>query len=742
MTAGGAIMPSLPFTEINRHALASGYLKQLYPQAKTAGNELQCGDIQGGPGRSFCVNIETGAWTDNATGQKGRDIPSLVAAKDNIPQGEAARRVADDTGFTGHLPARRQSPAKRTPQVRPRAGKGKGSGEELPEAPTTGQPAHVYPYFNEDGSPAFEVQRFEAPGCRKAIRVKGSYSLDLLYRLDEVRESATVFIVEGESCVEALRTPVVGLVATTNPGGAGKWRDAHSKHLAGKKVFILPDNDDPGRTHAAKVAKSVQPLAASVKIVDLPGLPPKGDVVDWVAAGNDPLKIVELMDSAPLYEPPKDDGQAASGRGSCGEVGLHLQAARELIEAIGPDDIISDGQHFYQWTGSLWRRVDEQEIRQLIIRQEEANPKLSANAVTGIFQFIRSIVFRPGHSWNNPSQEIPVQNGVLCFEGGGFALRPHRREDYRTICLPVAYDPAATADRFRRFLSEVFEGDEGKITVALEAMGYTLLPTCRFERFLLLTGRGSNGKSVLLAVLAALVGNEHVCAVQPSQFNNRFQRAHLAGKLANIVTELSEGTEIADGEMKAFVSGEVITAEHKGKPPFELKPVCTHWLATNHLPHTRDFSDALFRRVIILTFDRIFTEDEQDNELVDKLKAELPGILNLALEALTGLLVRGKFTELDSNIEAKAEWRLEADQVAQFADEMCQRHPEVWETSKDLYAAYTSWAEESGIKRTLNRKNFSTRMVRLGAQLVKGTGGERRIAGFAIKGNYSGVRGF
>ena len=80
---------------------------------------------------------------------------------------------------------------------------------------------------------------------------------------------------------------------------------------------------------------------------------------------------------------------------------------------------------------------------------------------------------------------------------------------------------------------------------------------------------GANGKSVLMDTLASLVGYEHVAAVQPSQFENRFQRAHLHCKLVNLVTEIAEGHEIADAQLKAIVSGELSTAEHKHKPPSE-----------------------------------------------------------------------------------------------------------------------------------------------------------------------------
>jgi hypothetical protein len=310
-------MPAIPFAEINRHALASGYLNQLYPQAKAAGNELQCGDIHGGPGRSFCINPETGAWIDNGTDQRGGDLISLVAKRDGLSQGDAARRVAEESNFPGDLPPLPlpQRMRKQKPE-RPTIGQGtdkpaatKPDRKALSKAPATGEPTHIYPYYNPDGSLAFEMWRFEKPGYRKlVIKGKGVYNPDLLYNLTDALQYDTVFVVEGENKVEALKAPIVGLSGVCNPSGAGKWRETHSKALAGKKVIILPDNDGPGQTHAAQVAKSVYPYAASVKIVDLPGLPPKGDVVDWLAAGNDPQSIVALMDVASLYGPPaKDD---------------------------------------------------------------------------------------------------------------------------------------------------------------------------------------------------------------------------------------------------------------------------------------------------------------------------------------------------------------------------------------------------------------------------------------------------
>ena len=111
------------------------------------------------------------------------------------------------------------------------------------------------------------------------------------------------------------------------------------------------------------------------------------------------------------------------------------------------------------------------------------------------------------------------------------------------------------------------------------------------------------------------------------------------------------------------------------------------------MPHTRDFSEALFRRAIILTFSRKFEEHEQDKDLREKLRAELPGILNLALVAIAGVFRRGEFTKAASVEERKKEWRLDCDQVAQFVEDRCALSSEFFETSYKLYNAYEDWNE-------------------------------------------------
>jgi hypothetical protein len=166
----------------------------------------------------------------------------------------------------------------------------------------------TYDYNDEAGVLLFQVVRHEPKDFRqRRPDGNGGWIRNMegvrreLYRLPEARQAVSsgkvLVIAEGEKAADAVRD--LGIAATCSPGGAKKYRDEYSDHLAGAHVVILPDNDDPGREHAAMVAASVMGKAKSVRVVTLPGLPEKGDVFDWIAAGGTREKLEQLIREAP-----------------------------------------------------------------------------------------------------------------------------------------------------------------------------------------------------------------------------------------------------------------------------------------------------------------------------------------------------------------------------------------------------------------------------------------------------------
>ena len=392
-----------------------------------------------------------------------------------------------------------------------------------------------------------------------------------------------------------------------------------------------------------------------------------------------------------------------------------IDYARQALAGYGAGNITFAADTFWSYPGAgVWVEEHPEGLKQKIHAAMPEND-LSGGVVDSVLKLAKTECFNRDARFGEAYEGVNVLNGLLVLHGDKWVLEPHWRELYLLAQLPVEYDANADCPRFRQFLTEIFEGDEDgeeKARLVLELVGYTLLAMSRFEKFALLIGSGANGKSVLLEVLAALLGIDNVAGVPLDKLGDTFKRAHLHGKLANIVTEMEAGAVIADAEVKALTSGELTTAEHKYRNPFSFRPYATLWAATNHMPHTRDFSDALFRRACVLTFNNKFEGSRRDPRLKDALLEELPGILNLALTAIAPILAGGDFAEPMSMMQARKDWRLEADQVLQFVDDCCQMRGEVQKGS--LYRNYKEWAHDVGVQRTLSMKSFSNRLARAG----------------------------
>jgi hypothetical protein len=184
-----------------------------------------------------------------------------------------------------------------------------GSGEIRPEIIAT------YDYLDETGGLLFQAVRYSD----KTFRGRRRNGAGWVYRLDDARRvlyrmpellvadpARFVFAVEGEK--DADRLASLGLVATTNPHGAGKWRPEYGDVLRGRRVVVLPDNDPVGRAHARDVVADLLGKAAEVRLLELPGLPEHGDVSDWLDAGGTRPALEELVRELPALREVPDMG--------------------------------------------------------------------------------------------------------------------------------------------------------------------------------------------------------------------------------------------------------------------------------------------------------------------------------------------------------------------------------------------------------------------------------------------------
>jgi 5S rRNA maturation endonuclease (ribonuclease M5) len=185
----------------------------------------------------------------------------------------------------------------------------------------------TYGYTDEHGALLYETVRYEPktfrqrrPGARHGEWV---WNLDgvrrILYRLAEVvsavASNRTIHVVEGEGDAETLRR--LGLIATTNPMGAGKLRPEYSEALRSADVVIIGDHDEAGRNHVEQVAAALHGIAKCVRVLDLakhwPQCPNKGDISDWIAAGGSAEKLAAMVDAEPEWKPRSQETSGPDG---------------------------------------------------------------------------------------------------------------------------------------------------------------------------------------------------------------------------------------------------------------------------------------------------------------------------------------------------------------------------------------------------------------------------------------------
>ncbi len=215
---------------------------------------------------------------------------------------------------------------------------GNGSGKRVVVA--------TYDYRDLDGTLLYQVVRFKPKEFQQRRPAGGGWDWSVKgikrvpYRLPELKAADSIFITEGEKDADALQG--IGLTATCNAGGAGKWPDELDQYFRPEQeVVIIPDNDEPGRKHAELVAGHLHPKVESVKILRLEGLPEKGDVSDWLQ-GRDPEgaaeELCKLAEGAPEWDPGAEEHQ---GKSVAVEPSMVFRPANDIMAEPRTAEIVS-----------------------------------------------------------------------------------------------------------------------------------------------------------------------------------------------------------------------------------------------------------------------------------------------------------------------------------------------------------------------------------------------------------------
>lgn len=301
-------------------------------------------------------------------------------------------------------------------------------------------------------------------------------------------------------------------------------------------------------------------------------------------------------------------------------------------------------------------------------------------------------------TFDNDFNLFNVQNGFVNLKAG--KLNDHERTNYFTKISNVEYTDKADCPKWDEFLDDIFLGNQELVRFIQRAVGYSLSGYTSEQVLFVLYGNGRNGKSVFLDILNEVFGS-YSTNIQPQAImagkNNSDaspEIAKLDGARLVTTTEPNEGERFDEGLLKQLTGGDRVSARKLYENEFEFTPQFKLWMATNHKPYVRGRDEGIWRRFIIIPFDKQIPLHEVDRDLTKKLKRELPAIMRWCVD---GFLEWQRIGLSEPAIikEQRDEYRVEMDSIAMFIEECCDVNPLQKIKASELFNAYDQWAKEN-----------------------------------------------
>lgn len=321
-----------------------------------------------------------------------------------------------------------------------------------------------------------------------------------------------------------------------------------------------------------------------------------------------------------------------------------------------------------------------------------------------------------------------VANGTIDLRTG--VLRDFDRGDLITKQSPVVWDPTATCPRFLRFLEEIFDGNKALIDFIQRVCGYSLTGRVTEQALLFFYGSGRNGKTTLVETLLSLMGDYGIQAA-PEILSLRkgevhpTEQADLRGVRLAAAQEVKEGGSWDERAVKALTGGDRIRARRMRQDFVEFAPSHKFVVCANHRPVVRGVDNGIWRRIKLVPFTRTIPASECDPGLPEKLRKELPGILNWAVQGCLQWRSTGLSSPPEVD-EATARYRAENDVVGRFLDEECVLDPSSRENNAEVYRLYVEWCRAAG-EPPLSARGLGERLDDRGLPLKKSGGVNYRV---------------
>lgn len=294
---------------------------------------------------------------------------------------------------------------------------------------------------------------------------------------------------------------------------------------------------------------------------------------------------------------------------------------------------------------------------------------------------------------------IAFRNGI--YDLNTDTLQPFSPNVVITNRIPWDYNPAAYSEIADRTLNKIACDDADIRLLLEECIGYCFYRSNVFRKAFILTGKGSNGKSTFISVLHKILGSENIAAMDLKNLGDRFAKASLFKKLANIGDDISDEFVPDPSLFKKIVSGDRIQAEFKGQDPFEFNPYVKLVFSANNIPRMKDKTGAVISRLVIIPFNAEFSEDSSDFDPDIKYKLQeqesIEYFIRIGIEGLKQILQNRRFTKSVKVQKELDEYEEYNNPVIGFFKEQEEGYL-FRETTKDIYLKYSVYCSENGFQ--------------------------------------------
>lgn len=328
----------------------------------------------------------------------------------------------------------------------------------------------------------------------------------------------------------------------------------------------------------------------------------------------------------------------------------------------------------------------------------------------------------------NAANWMPMTNGILhlpnasdLYEADEFMIDVEKERPgvwipstpnlFTLNALPYAFDPAATCEQFDGYMQYSHPNLEDRRVLQMLA-GYSLMPLRKYNVFFVLFGLSGSGKSVFLHVLHHLVGDRNVCSVPLAKFADERYSHLLTENLLNVIADMGDesgrGWRELEGILKKASDGETMDIRKLYSEGTKARATARTVFSCNELPRFHDKSDAIWRRIRVIPFNRVVAATsglraadappDNPNLRDDIVRNEMPGVFNWALRGLRMVLDSTVFPEHSEGEAVKKDHRADCDPMGTYLQEHFVPSPECSVSSKFIFKHWSEWAEENGYR--------------------------------------------